>query len=592
MEHAGSEISRARWDLFFRTLLACSGLAALGLIVVIAGWEHESDLLPWMEVASRSVLAIYALCQFGRLAAASPKRAWLRLRWAELTLACLVAVMALEFRVTLESLQDLFPKVAVAELTFLFIALTQLPVLGHLGLKFIRLQEIFAARRVSAGSVMIATFGAFIVVGTLLLKMPRATFGGISWTDALFTSTSAVCVTGLNVVDTEVTFTRTGQVIILLLIQVGGLGVMTLTTFLAAIFGSISLRGRVLLQDLLSEDNLGRISRTLPLMFLMTFAFEAAGAWALHEAMAGSADPRGTGWFAAVFHSISAFCNAGFSIWSGGLYDPVVRGNAAVQSVIMILIVAGGLGFPVIYATTAWISGRAARAVGRRQRRAVLTLHARLAWVTTAVLIVGGGVGLWLTEAGHPRADDSTARWMEALFNSITARTAGFNVGPIEALSPASAFIIVFLMFIGGSPGSTAGGVKTTVFAIALLNARRIILQRGDVEVFRRRLPEDTVARSLAVIFLAMAWILASTVVLALAHPTIVFGDLLFEVVSAVSTVGLSRAVTPQLGEMGKLTIILTMFVGRVSVLYFVLAFIRRREPPPYRLPEDHVIVT
>lgn len=591
MENARSEISRARWDLFFRSLLACSGAAALGLIIAIAGWEHESDLLPWMEVVSRGVLATYALCQLGRLAFASPKRAWVRRRWPELGVAVLAAFMALEFRATLEALQGLFPKVAVAELTFLFIALTQVPLLVHFVIRSVRFQEVFAVRRVSAGGVMMLSFGALIGVGTLLLKTPRATIHDISWLDAFFTSTSAVCVTGLNVVDTEATFTKTGQFIILLLIQVGGLGVMTLTTFLAAIFGSISLRGRVLLQDLLSEDNLGRISRTLPLMFVMTFAFEAVGAWALHEAMAGCGDPRGSSWFAAVFHSISAFCNAGFSIWSGGLYDPVVRGNAAVQAIIMTLIVAGGLGFPVMYATAAWIGGRVARAAGRRQRRVVLTLHARLAWTTTLILIIAGAVGLWLTEAGHPRPDGSTARWMEALFNSVTARTAGFNVGPIEALTPASAFLMVLLMFIGGSPGSTAGGVRTTAFAVALLNARRIILGHDDVVAFRRRLSEDVVARALAVIFLALTWIFAATILLALVHPAIVLGDLLFEVVSAVSTVGLTRAVTPQLNSPGKLIIIVTMFAGRISVLYFVLAFIRRREPSHYRLPEENVIV-
>jgi trk system potassium uptake protein TrkH len=180
---------------------------------------------------------------------------------------------------------------------------------------------------------------------------------------------------------------------------------------------------------------------------------------------------------------------------------------------------------------------------------------------------------------------------MEALFNSVTARTAGFNVGPIEALTPASAFLMVLLMFIGGSPGSTAGGVRTTAFAVALLNARRIILGHDDVVAFRRRLSEDVVARALAVIFLALTWIFAATILLALVHPAIVLGDLLFEVVSAVSTVGLTRAVTPQLNSPGKLIIIVTMFAGRISVLYFVLAFIRRREPSHYRLPEENVIV-
>lgn len=591
MEQPASDNGRSRWDLFLRIMLGCSGVAALGLIIGIAGWEHQSELIPWLQLASRTVLAVYAVCQFGRLALAPSPRAWFRQRWPAIVLAAFGAILALQFERTLATLQEYFPAVAVAELTFLFIAATQLPMLVELSLRFIRLQDIFAQRRVSPGVVMMSTFGALIVLGTLLLKMPRATVHGISWLDAFFTSTSAVCVTGLTVVDTEVTFTPTGHVILLLLIQVGGLGVMTLTTFLAAIFGGLSLRGRVLLQDLLSEDNLGRIGRTLPLVFVMTFAFEAAGAIALHQALAGTPDPRGSGWFPAIFHSVSAFCNAGFSTWSGGLYDPVVRGNTAVQSIIMVLVVAGGLGFPVVYATTVWMGGRLARAVGQRQRRPVLTLHARVAWSTTGILAAGGALGLWLTEAGHAAPGAANPPWMIALFNSITARTAGFNIEPMESLRPASALLLVFLMFIGGSPGSTAGGVKTTVFAVALLNARRIILGRTDVEVFRRRVPEDTVARALAVVFLALVWVLFGTVALAVLEPDLLLGDLLFETVSALSTVGLTRGVTPQLGPAAKLLVILTMFAGRVSVLYFVLAFIRRRDSNPYRLPEEHVLV-
>ena len=563
----------------------------MGLVVLVTGWEHEARWLPWLESAARAVLAGYAACVFGAFVLSTDRRRWLRGRWLVLLLALVTAVMAVSFRGTVGLLKEWFPDVAVAELTFVLVAITQIPVLVELGLRFIRLQEVFATRRVSPGAVMMVTFGAMILCGALLLKMPRATVAGISWLDAFFTSTSAVCVTGLSVVDVEATFTRTGEVIILLLIQIGGLGVMTLTTFLAAIFGSISLRGRVLLQDLLSEDNIGRIGRTLPLLLFMTFAFEAAGAVALHQALASVEDPRGLGWFPAVFHSISAFCNAGFSIWSGGLYDPVVRGNIEVQSIIMVLVVAGGLGFPVVYATTGWLAGRAARALGRRQRRVTLSLHARIAWTTTIGLIVLGAAGLWLTEMGASGGGDPVGAVMLGVFNSITARTAGFNIGPIEALTPASVLLLTVLMFIGGSPGSTAGGVKTTVFAVAVLNARRIILGRTDVEAFGRRLSEDVVARALAVMLLAVAWIFAASVVLAAVQPSIALGDLVFEVVSAVSTVGLTRGATPQLGAAGKLLIMLTMFAGRIGVLYFVLAFIRRRDPVPYRFPEENVLV-
>lgn len=591
VELAGLNNRNSRWDWFFRVLLAGSGLAALGLIVAITGWKHDVEFLPWLEGIGRGVLATYSVCQVGRLIAAPSRISWLKRRWPSLVLAVGGAVMALWFRSTLTTLGEIFPRIPAAQLAFLLIASSQVPVLADLGLRFLRFQEIFAERRVSPGAVMIVTFGALIVVGTLLLKMPSATVHGISWLDALFTSTSAVCVTGLNVVDVELTFTPTGQTILLLLIQVGGLGVMTLTTFLAAIFGSISLRGRVLLQDLLSEENLGRIGRTLPLLLAMTFVVEAAGAFALHAALDGLPDARARGWFPAVFHSVSAFCNAGFSIWSGGLYDPVVRGNESVQAVIMALIIIGGLGFPVVFATSTWLGGSLTRLVRRRQRRAVLSLHARIAWTTTIILIVGGMLGLMLTEHGRDSAAGGNAPAMLALFNSVTARTAGFNIGPIEALSPASVLLLIFLMFVGGSPGSTAGGVKTTVFAVVVLNARRIVLGRPDVEAFRRRLSEDTVARSVAVVSVAVIWILVASVLLSVLHPGRHLSDLVFEVVSAVSTVGLSRGITPQLDAAGKLLIVLTMFAGRIGVLFFVLAFTRRRDPAPLRLPEENVLV-
>ena len=592
VKSAGPTDSRSRWDALFRTVLASSGLAALALVVWIAGWEHEASFLPWVERIARAVLALYAVCEIGRLIVAPARKAWLRRRWAPLLLAIGSAVMAVEFRVTLGWLRDWFPEVAVTELTFLLVAGTQIPVLLDLGLRFIRLQDVFAQRRVSPGAVMMVTFGAMILVGTVLLKMPRATFAGISWLDAFFTSTSAVCVTGLSVVDVETTFTPTGRVILLLLIQVGGLGVMTLTTFLAAMFGSMSLRGRVLLQDLINEDNLGRIGRTLPLILLMTFAFEAVGAVALHQALAHVDDPRAGGWFPAVFHSVSAFCNAGFSVWSGGLFDPVVRGNEAVQVIIMSLVFAGGLGFPVFYATTIWLGARTARGMGWRRRRTVLSLHARLAWVTSLGLVGAGAIGFWLAEYGRGDVDQGGNTVVAALFHSVASRTAGFNISPVEALSPASVLVLIILMFVGGCPGSTAGGVKTTAFAVALLNARRIVTGRPDAEVFGRRLSEETISRALAIMVLAVAFITLVSVLVAVAEPRFALSDIVFETVSAASTVGMSRGIVPQFGPVGKLLLILAMFVGRIGVLYVFFAFVRRRETgAPFRLPEENVIV-
>jgi Trk-type K+ transport system membrane component len=461
-----------------------------------------------------------------------------------------------------------------------------------IGLRSLRLHEVFAERKVSPGAVMMITFGALIIAGTLMLLTPRATTAGISVLDAGFTAISAVCVTGLTVVDTETAITPFGKVILLCLFQAGGLGVMTLTTFLAQAFGGVSLRGRVLLQDLISEENVGHIGRMLLWIVGITLTTEAIGAWWLFTALEPTADVRGSHVFVAVFHSVSAFCNAGFSTWSGGLYDPVVRTNTGVQVVIMLLIVAGGMGFPVLVATFRWLRARVAHrwlGAGRKPR---LSVHARLAWITTGALILGGALLIGVAEYVAGDQVHHTPAVVASLFHSITARTAGFNIAPVEAMTPAAISVIILLMFIGGCPAGTAGGVRTTAFAVALLNVRRIVLGRRDVEAFGRRIPEEVVSRAMAVMILSIGWLGAGTTLLALFEPHVPLSSLVFEMVSALSTVGLTRGVTPELGTAGKLVIMLTMFAGRIGLLYFVFAFLGRPKPPPFRVPEENVYVT
>ncbi len=583
---------RGRIHALLTGLVLASALLSLGLMVALVGWELPGARLPVLERGARALLLFFAVAQFGRfLTAASPLR-WLRRQWVGTVLGVLALAEAVGYGRMLEVLQVVFPSVSSRALVLGLLAGSQAPVLIALGLRSLRLQEFFAERRVSPGAVLMITFGALIIGGALMLETPRATTGGISWLDAFFTSTSAVCVTGLVVVDTETAFTPLGHVLLLVMLQLGGLGVMTLTTFFAHAFGGVSLRGRVLLQDLISEENMGRIGRTLLWIVLITVVAEGVGAWVLYDALGSVADVRGGRAFVAVFHSASAFCNAGFSTWSGGLFDPIVRANTTVQIVVMLLIVVGGMGFPILLATGRWFRERLWRIVRGGGRRWTLPLQARIGWVTTGVLVFGGALLIGTAEYGIGHQPHNTPVVVASLFHSITTRTAGFNIAPVEAMTPAAISVMILLMFIGGCPAGTAGGVRTTAFAVALLNVRRIVFGRRDVEAFGRRIPEEVVSRAMAVMFLSVAWIVTATTLLAFFEPHVPLSSLVFETVSAVSTVGLTRGVTPELSAAGKVVIMITMFAGRIGLLYFVFAFLGRPKPVAYRLPDEAINVT
>jgi Trk-type K+ transport system membrane component len=428
----------------------------------------------------------------------------------------------------------------------------------------------------------------------LLLKTPQATVAGIGWMDALFTATSAVCVTGLITVDMAAVFTRHGQWIILGLIQVGGLGVMTITYFFAFFFaGGVSLRNRIALQDLLCEENLGHIGTVLGVIIGFTLATEIVGAVAIYASLEAANLFAGDRVFFSVFHSVSAFCNAGFSTQSAGLADPALQGQTGLFSVIMLLIVGGGIGFPVIKNLWLVSLARLARRLGLRTAVAPrLTTNSKIVLLSTLGLLAGGTVLIWLTEFVAGNGPANGGAWFTALFHAVTARTAGFNITPMGAMFPATAAVMMFLMFVGGSPSSTAGGIKTSTLAIAVLALRRVLLGRTDIEAFGRRLGDDVAERALAIILLAVGFITVVSISLCALHPELSPADLTFEAVSAVSTVGLSRDLTSKLGLPAKGVLVFAMFVGRIGVLVFLLSFIRKRKPVGYRLPETTVVLT
>ena len=339
--------------------------------------------------------------------------------------------------------------------------LIQLTVLGSGLSSWIHHQSRFTARAFHPGLVLILSFLAIFVAGTLLLKMPRCTVSGMScsWLDAAFTSTSAVCVTGLSVQNTATYFSTTGQTVILLLIQVGGLGIMTLAFFAAVVlFEGISLHDRLLLGRMLQENRLARVGQTLGFIVVMTFLCEAIGAVILYAGLEGIPD-RGERCFHAVFHAVSAFCNAGFSTLPDNLATPLVQGNAVWQVVIMALIVIGGLGALVCEDIALWSVAKIRRFRRQEGPRPRLRVHTRLVLAVTAVLITGGAALIYVTEYHLWQGPENGGRVLSAFFHSVTTRTAGFNTVSMSAIGPLTAQMRMILMLIGGSPGGTAGGV-------------------------------------------------------------------------------------------------------------------------------------
>ncbi|HRQ87793.1 MAG TPA: potassium transporter TrkG [Bacteroidia bacterium] len=443
------------------------------------------------------------------------------------------------------------------------------------------------------GTLFIGSFAIVIVLGTLMLKTPNATTAGISWMDAFFTSTSAVCVTGLAVVDTEMAFTISGKVVILLLIQTGGLGMMTLTYFLALMVGQgISMRDRARLSELFSDENLGEMGSVVGRIVLITVLIEAAGGALLYLAWRESPPRDGSLLFDSVFHSVSAFCNAGFSTFSAGLADPATVANRAGHGVVMALIVAGGLGF-VVLAELPRLSLRAlvvacrrlvprSRLLLRWERGFRVRLHVRLVLLATFWLLLAGTVLLFAVEG----APWTWGRAWEALFNSVTARTAGFNISDFSDYGFATVVVMCFLMFVGGSPGGTAGGIKTTTFVIALAELGRLMRGHSSLHLHNRRIPADVVERSAATIVLSMLWVGVAIVLVCLGNPGADASDVIFECFSAFGTVGLSRGFTTELSPFSKTVVIACMFAGRVGVLTLVLSLAGKPAPRRYELPD------
>ena len=438
--------------------------------------------------------------------------------------------------------------------------------------------------------IMVMGFAMVILMGGLLLNLPIATQSGesIGLLDALFTATSAVCVTGLVVVDTATYWSHFGQLVIITLIQIGGLGFMTITTMFALITKKrINLRERLLIQESLNQIDLSGLVKLTRYIILITFLIEGIGAVLLSTIFIPQFG-LGRGIWYSIFHAISAFCNAGFDLMGSvsGQFSSLTSyvNNVTITLTISALIVLGGIGFPVMLD------------VIKHKKLSKLNLHSKVVIFTTMMLIIVGTVIIFFTEFNNPDTIGTLkldGKILASIFQSVTVRTAGFNTVDLALLHQGSIFVMIILMFIGASPASTGGGIKTTTLATLILTVKSFIFEKADIEVFERRIGISTVRKSLGIFFIAISVVVLGTLLISLGEPKFTLVEAGFEVVSAFATVGSSIGGTPSLGILGKSLIMLFMFMGRVGSLTIFMALVSKgtKKNQLVRYPEGKIIV-
>ncbi len=450
---------------------------------------------------------------------------------------------------------------------------------------------------------LISIFLVLIFAGAGMLMLPRSyTSGSMSFVDALFTSTSAACVTGLIVKDTGSDFTLLGQTVILTLIQLGGLGIVIFGAVIALLLGrAFSVRETVAMQDLLNTQTLGQIGKMIAFIFTFTIVIEGVAAVLMYPMWndAGGVSAPAHPWFTSVFHAISAFCNAGFSLYSDSLI-PFSR-SWQVYGVICPLIIIGGLGFGVLYNLLQLTADRIQRFIRFRQdpstvfklkRIVTMSLQTKIVMATSMLLIIIGTILLMVFEGIFSFHEPQTL-FSDALFQSITARTAGFNTVDIAAMSDAGKLMLILLMFIGGSPGSTAGGIKTSTFAVLLLIVAATFRKRTQVEAFRRSIRLVVLGRVITVVMMFLGVFLFAMMALMVTEREQDFEtlDIIFETGSALGTVGLTTGITPELTWGGKLIIIAAMLIGRLGPLTLLASMTINIKPAGYEYPDEPLVV-
>lgn len=456
----------------------------------------------------------------------------------------------------------------------------------------------FLNRKTNPALMMATGFAVIIFIGGLLLLLPRSIAAGanLSVVDAFFVSTSAVCVTGLSPVDISTTFTIDGQLIILALIQIGGLGVMTITSFFALFYmGNTNLYSQLAVKNMIGTDTWNSLLSTLFYILGFTFSIEMIGAafiWLSVHSTLGMTMQEEV--YFAIFHSISAFCNAGFSTLSNNLGNPSFMGINSLYVIISVLVILGGIGFPILMNLKCALFYNVRRLFNKdyRQYLRVTTINTKIVLATTTVLLVLSTVAFALIEWNGAFAGMTTwEKIVQSFFHASVPRTAGFNSVDMGSFSNIGILVFMILMWIGGASQSTAGGIKVNTIAVAWANFMSVIRERKSVVILKREVSQESVQRATATVFASILVILLAFIILLATEPGLTPKQLLFEVVSAVGTVGSSLNATAYLTTAGKIIVSLLMFVGRVGLIVVAMSFVKKKGQERFSYPKDNVII-
>lgn len=560
-------------------ILLIGVLASVSFFIIIIGFDVPM-FIRWIHEALNWVLIlIYSVYVLGRLLIVPSIRQHIRVYWFSylIILLVLIDIGSSYYLDTLRLNQFVLTR-SHSVLQNVLVLMIQGVVLLTLFSGQVRSSRFWMTLDITPFRLFALAFAATIAVGTFLLLLPNSTTNGISFLDAIFTATSAVCVTGLIVLDTAADFTFTGQVIILMLMQIGGLGILTITLFFMLIGGHrLSVHQLIVSRELMNFQSIRNPRALFGRIIGVTVAIEAIGAILLFSIWRGSPTQYGhEPWFESIFFAVSAFCNAGFSLYSDSFMT--LRGDTASLFVISALIILGSIGMMTILNLIQFGKRRLLRRLPNRFPNSV-----RFILRTSGILLLIGTISFLLLVPD--------IRFIDAFFQSVTLRTAGFNSVDIGAFNLAAVVICVVLMWIGGASGSTAGGVKLNTVFVFFQGIRRSLLNRHQIIYHQRAISEARFHQSVMIIGLSLAYIVIAFLLFSLVdrHDPV---DQLFELVSAFATVGLSRGITADLSVGGKWLIILTMFIGRIGIIAFALSLMDQGESDPsVAYPEEEVQV-
>lgn len=610
-------IGREKWQGILRRISAVNVTAGLVLLVIRFGFLPDEAAWQSIQKGYNILFLAFAGIYLARLVLKIERLAFLRKTWFEGLLNLLIVLHALiiYFSDGFNPLLLLIGSMNFTHPLLVFDHFVSIYLSVLLGLELTKLSTRISELSLDPAATFIYSFILLIALGTGLLMLPAMTVGteSMNFIEALFTAVSASCVTGLSVVDTGTWFTFKGQLVIMLLFQVGGIGIVSFATFFATFLSrGVSIKQQSIIQDHLSSDSLVSAKDLLKKVVLITLSIELIGFLAIFFSWGDLRfESIGQRLFYSLFHAISAFCNAGFSLFPDGLHtndisegtavfargtDVNIRHRYLLHLIIALLIILGGVGFNTIEDVLNAIKKRQ----GLRISAGDLRLGTKLALYATGILLAVGTIGFMLLEAHQLRDRNILAAFNTAFFQSVTTRTAGFhtmNFGGSPTGMPIgnpTVILCLFLMFIGASPGSTGGGIKNTTFLLILLSAQANIRGKQRIEIYRRTIPGQLVSKAFSVFMFATSYNLLAIFVLSITeagNPQMGILQLAFEQISAFATVGLSMGVTSELSAMGKLVIICSMYIGRVGTITLALALSSKVITNSYRYPEGHVMV-